>query len=168
MKHLLNLKSWQLFIILFCPIVFASIVTLTLPIAVNIVTSLWLIIYLIWLYITSANLYKTLSKGIQMKVHFTIIQIHTVITFICLLFIPISSHITISSVFNAVVFAYSFVGLIFSIFCCANILALKENNQNTIQNFLLLWFYPIGLWVIQPRIKAAFNKKDDGFSAFVN
>jgi len=54
-------------------------------------------------------------------------------------------------------------------FCCAGILAKKENNHDSLlPNFLLLWLYPIALWIIQPRIRAVFNNKDSKSTTLAN
>jgi bacteriorhodopsin len=112
----------------------------------------------------SVNLYKKFNRK---KVQLTLLTINAVNTFISLLFIPIASHVSVPSPFKIVLFIYSFVGLIYMLFYCANILAKKENNQNTLlQNLILLWFYPIGLWVIQPRINAIFKSKGNENDAF--
>lgn len=169
MKNILNLKSWQLFIVLFSPFIISSFISFKLPNLITLFTSLWLIIYLIWLYVLSTNLYKKLTKDNQKTFSIVMLKVNILLTFISLLVISISSHILIPALIKTILSIYSAVGLIYSIFFCAKILSKKENNQDSLfLNFVLLWFYPIGLWVLQPKVRAVFNNKGSENTAFAN
>jgi len=153
MKALLKLRSWQLFVILLTPFIISSAISFLLPRIYFLLSNIWIVFYLIWLYAISINLYKNLKSN-KDSTWFTIFQVLTSLTMISFLFIPISATIPIPTHIKTIIYIFSGVGLLFSIVYCARILTLSEKNQSSLfLNLILLWFYPIGLWIIQPKME---------------
>lgn len=156
MKTLLKLKSWQLFAILFTPFVLSAIIPFVLPSTFSFLSNIWIVFYLTWLYAISVNLYDRLEDKMKNKTWLIIFQVLTLFTMISFVFIPISTTLHIPAFIKTIIYIYSGVGLLFSIIYCARILTLSEKQQSSLfLNLILLWFYPIGLWIIQPKMKAA-------------
>jgi len=158
MKTLLKLSSWQLFVILFTPFMISSTVSFLLPNMYFFLSNIWIVFYLIWIYAISTNLYNNLESN-KSSTWFSIFQVLALSTMISFLFIPISTTLHIWAPIKTIIYIFSGVGLLFSIVYCARTLTLSEKNQSSLfLNLILLWFYPIGLWIIQPKMKTLIKK----------
>lgn len=159
MKTLLKLKSWQLFAILFTPFIISAVVPFLLPSTYSFLGNIWIVFYLTWLYTLSISLYNNLEDKNKKKISLIIFQVLTLFTMISFVFIPISTTLHVPVSIKTIIYISSGVGLLFSIVYCAKILTLSEKHQSSLfLNLILLWFYPIGLWIIQPKMKAILKK----------
>lgn len=158
MKTLLKLKSWQLFVILFTPFIISSVASFLLPNMYLFLSNIWIVFYLIWLYAINTSLYHNLENN-KNRTWFTIFQVFSILAIVCLLLIPISTTLNIHRYIKAIIYILSGIGVLFSIGYSAKTLTLSDKNQNSLfLNLILLWFYPIGLWIIQPKLKTLIKK----------
>ncbi len=179
MEKLLRLKHWQLFVLMFgIPFIlqffFAAALALApdsmIPYAVMpLIMLLFIIIFFGWFYALGVNMHKRLPASVKMNLG----------RFKIFLFIPViyilSICILMFFVFNNISTADQpprYLGLfaliipvhLFSMFCifyCLyfNAKALKSVElqrpvtfNDFVGEFFLLWFYPVGVWFIQPRV----------------
>jgi hypothetical protein len=56
---------------------------------------------------------------------------------------------------------FTFLGIIMMAFVSAKSLVLLKDNNFFILNFVLCWFFPIGIWIIQPKLNDFLNKDND-------
>ena len=187
MNRLLKLKHWQLFILLFgipfiLQFVFAFFMVLApgsmMPYAfMPIVMFLFIAIFFGWFYALGTALHKRLPGSVKMNVT----------TFKIFLFIPVVYIMVLCVlmfwVFNTVVNSDALPDLrwflliipvhLFSMFCIFYCLyfvakALKAVElqkpvaiSDYVGEFFLLWFYPVGVWIIQPRVNKLFEQDDE-------
>ncbi len=160
MKFLLKLKHWQLFLVLFIPFILSALIPLIVPKTYMFLSNLWIIIFVLWLYILSINLYREIESKKDIKTIFVIFQTIAILTMLSFLLIPFFTFLSLPAYIKTIVYVYSAIGILFSIVYCARILTLFEKKQNLLfVNLILLWFFPVGLWVIQPKIRTFFIKK---------
>jgi hypothetical protein len=181
MKKLLTLKHWHLFVLLMgVPIVMqiillASLISDSNPLSIMIFfpfMMLFLVAVLFgWLYAVGTNLHKRLPASVYMNVGL----------FKAFMFIPAMYLLLISglvfSVFlnipkmpeiNPAIFLVIVPLHIFSIVCIFYCLYFNAKALKTVElqkpatvseyigEFFLIWFFPIGIWFIQPRINKLF------------
>ena len=186
MNIFLRAKHWQLFILLVgVPIVLDIFGTLMLVLSHNprIMMRLFPILMLIvtvtllgWYYALGINLYNKQPAGIKLNIK----------TFRLFFFIPVIYFLAIFlymfCIFNGVSWSgghvivlliLSVFGLhLFSMFCIFYLMYFiaKELKMAELQRevtfsdyvgeFFLLWFFPVGVWIIQPRINRIFTNGD--------
>ena len=182
MITLLQLKHWQLFTLLIgIPfilqiITFGSVVATNDPKTLVIVFPIIMIIYLGlffgWFYSMGTNLHKKLPTSVNMNLTkfkiFLIIPI-LYIFLLSLYQIGMISKIGTNEQPNPAYFAAIIPIHLFSMFCifyCLYFIA-KVFKSVELQKpvtfsefageFFLLWFFPIGIWIIQPRINKMFE-----------
>ncbi len=187
MTKLLTLKHWQLFgLLVGVPIVFESI-TIGSIISGNsgaviyimpVIMILFMVLYFGWFYSLGANLYKILPESVTMSL----------MRFKIFLFIPVV-YIIFFSVFIFGMFSRSLSGLqpdpsmftwifpihLFSMFCIFYCLYFIAKALKAVElqrpvtfgdyagEFFLIWFFPIGIWIIQPRINKLFEPAGSSF-----
>jgi hypothetical protein len=182
MTNFLTLKHWQLFgLLLGFPIVlqliaFGFVISSNDPSTIFYLFPMVMILFsgtfFGWLYALGTNLHKKLPSTVTMNL--TRFKILLLIPFIYISFISI----LISGMFESLVaiaetdiIIFVLIGLhLFSMFCvfyCLyfNAKALKtvESQQlvtfsDFIGEFFVIWFFPIGIWILQPRINKLFDK----------
>ena len=171
MKILLRMKHWQLFILLLAPSFILNIFlfsaqqdfsTTALQFSIGMV--LTTAVFFGWFYSMGTMLHRKLPDTVRMNI--TRFKIFLFIPLIYILFLsfffgPISINDDLS---GAVMTGLIIPVHLFSMFCifyCLyfNAKALKavEWQKNVTFSdfageFFLIWFFPIGLWIIQPRI----------------
>lgn len=182
MKKLLSLKHWQLFLLLIgIPLVLESI-AIGLIIATKDPTALFMVVPIMmigstgvffgWFWALGTNLHAKLPLGVKMnltrfKVFLLIpaIYIGLISIFIFGAFKTIPHKGEMNWQIIPVIFPLHFFAM-FCIFYCLYFIA-KEIKAVELQRpvtfsdfageFLLIWFYPIGIWIIQPRINKLFR-----------
>jgi hypothetical protein len=192
MTRLLKVKHWQLFILLFgIPFIlqFAFAFSMALepnsmmPYAIMpLVMFLFIAIFFSWFYSLGTALHKRLPESVKMKLT----------TFKIFLFIPFVYIMVLCGlmfwVFNTVVTGDRAPNLswflliipihLFSMFCIFYCLYFVAKSLKAVEwqkpvtfsdyvgEFFLLWFYPVGVWFIQPRVNKLFDKNDEFESSF--
>jgi hypothetical protein len=184
MKKLLTLKHWQIFLIGFAVQAILPIVLVSISLAINNpdYTRYFLLSYMVpflllyfgWYYTAGTNFQKGLPPTVSMNLKL----------FKLLLFIPLVYIFIISSMMFGVFGDFSmgdqmltpgFALIIFihllSMFCllyCMYFIAkamkaMELQRPVTFSDFagelFLLWFFPIGIWLLQPRINLMFDPK---------
>lgn len=189
MKKLLTLKHWQLFGLLFFPILILQIVliasiqsnTISLKaISVFPLVMIFIIsIFFGWLYALATNLYLKLPDTVSMNL--SKFKIFFFIPVLYMLFIAIGILVMFNSVSSESqleprIFLLIIPIHLFSMFCIFYCLyfiakALKSvelQKQVTFSDFsaefILLWFSFIGIWIIQPRINKLFESNNENYN----
>ena len=182
MIRLLSIKHWQLFSLLIgIPLILQSafvemLVTKSNPTTMGLIqiisTAFLMFLFFSWLYALGTNLYKKLPPTEMMNLNrFKLFMLIPLVYTLFLSFFLYNRPLIIST--NEVAVNSQTFGLIvpvhlFSMFCIFYgfyfvAKALKTIElQKTVKfsdyagEFFLLWFFPIGIWVIQPRINKLF------------
>lgn len=182
MKKLLVLKHWQLFIVLFVLPFFIQFAATFAVLASETPTMLFIVFPIIivlfmgtffsWLYTLGTNLHKKLPQAASMKLlYFKMALIFPVlyILVMAVLMYYMFSSMVVNEPPN---FAWMLLIIpfhFFSMFCILFVLyfiakALKSVEQmkearfnDFIGEFFLIWFFPIGVWFIQPRVNKLFD-----------
>ncbi|MFN8306370.1 MAG: hypothetical protein U0T79_06345 [Ferruginibacter sp.] len=184
---LLKAKHWVIFTLTFGLLFLAQLIFLPFLIlaedpmpAFSIMGPACMMIYLIffyWMYATGINLYKKLPPAVEMNLKrfkaFIIIPMLYLVCLSVLMFFLFNGGFSIQPDTHLGGVATAFFLIVpvhfFSIFCIFycfyfNAKALKavELQQPVTFNdfgldFILFWFYPIGVWFIQPRINKIFS-----------
>lgn len=191
MDRLLRLKHWQLFLLMFgIPFIlqffFAAALAMTpdsmiVFSIIPIIMLLFIVIFFGWFYALGTNLHKMLPESVKMNLTrfkifllIPIIYIATICVFMYFMFNNVSTTI---EPLNMRLFGLIF-GLIvpihlFSMFCIFYCLYFNAKALKAVEwqrpvtfgdfagEFFLLWFYPIGVWIIQPRVNKLFEKNSD-------
>jgi hypothetical protein len=188
MNKLLKIKHWQLFCLLFggFPLVFLAVsfsTSFLQEIVYGFVPCMILYIATIfgWFYAMGTNLTKKLPETVNMKLRRFKIFFSIPITYIILivLFIPgvilfklLGVSIPLDADIAYPIFIVLIVSLhLFSIFCIFYCLYFISKSLKAVElqgpvtfndyagEFFLIWFFPIGVWFIQPRINKLFDEK---------
>jgi len=185
MKKFLTLKHWQLFILLFAPVIVIWLVTLLtlftsdyfgLLLTSFAVIGLWSTGCLFaWFYTLGTNLYKLLPPTARMnlrryKTLLFIPSAYFVLVMIFMFALPssgISSGMT-GMLMVLVIMPLHLLSMVCMMYCLYfNAKALKSVEQQRpvtfsdyAAEFFLIWFFPIiGIWILQPRINKLFEQK---------
>ena len=192
MTKFLTLKHWQLFLILIGFPMILQFIAIGLAIGSRgypwngfiilfpIVMLLYTGLFFIWFYSLGTNLFKRLPVlPVTEKMSLT--------KFKTFLFIP-AAYIIIFCVFifgmlanlsagrspNPLIFAFIVPLHLFCMFCIFYCLYFNAKALKTVElqkpvtfsdfagEFFLLWFFPIGIWIVQPRINAIFQNASPG------
>ena len=193
MTKFLSLKHWQLFGLLFgIPMVF-QIITIGSVISNNDPTTFFyffpimmiLVVGLFfgWFYALGTNLHKKLPPTVTMNL--TRFKIFLLIPLVYIVFISISmaglfSDISNGGQPNPAIFALIVPLHLFSMFCIFYCLYFNAKALKTVESrksvtfsdfsgeFFLIWFYPIGIWIIQPRINKLFERTNNDNSKIID
>ena len=187
MYRLLTAKHWQIFILTFGLLMFTQIVFgIILSFAEDVmnVFSIMPIIYLVfyllffcWLYTTGVNLNKKLPVTVNMNLKkfklFIVVPALYLVCIVIMMFFLFSKNDTETVNFNPATYFIGFLILIpihfFAIFCIFYCFYFNAKSLKSVElqrpvtfndfgvDFILFWFYPIGVWFIQPRINKIFS-----------
>ncbi len=184
MTILLRMKHWQIFLILIClPIILhlwiskveifnqnVNDLISTFDMPVIFITTLFF-----WLYTLASNLNNKLTSDFKLNIKkFIACLIVPLFYFLLLFFFVLEmSEINYTTSFIILIFVIGVPLHLLSMFCIfycfwfnAKLLSSVELQKEGALNeyigyFFLFWFYPIGIWIIQPKINIIFNKKTD-------
>ena len=184
MIKFLQLKHWQLFLLIFGVAFILQLITFASVAATNnikilvyiypIIMLIYIGIFFGWFYSMGTNFHKKLPANVKMNLNrfklFLIIPI--VYIFILSIYqIGMISKISENEQPNVGIFAFIIPIHLFSMFCifyCLYFIA-KEFKSVELQKsvtfsdfageFFLLWFFPIGIWILQPRINKIFENQ---------
>lgn len=182
MKIFLTLKHWQLFVLLMAlPMIFQFITIGAMFLSNDPLALLYfypiMMVFLVaiffgWFYAIGTNLHKKLPETATMNLT----------RFKIFLFIPVA-YMLFLSVFmfgmftdissgegpNPAIFAFIVPLHLFSMFCIFYCLYFNAKALKTVEwqrpvtfsdfagEFFLIWFFPIGIWIIQPRLNKLFD-----------
>lgn len=188
MNFLLRLKHWQLFLLIIgLPIMIRIPLMVTMKSSEDslssftntnflslIPTMISMTLSLGWIYAIGTNFHKKLPDTVKMnlvrfKVLFFIMAVYAL--FFCIFFA--FNTFPNERILNSGLFVVIIPIHIFSMFCVFYCLHFNARTLKAVElqrpvtfgdfsgEFLLLLFYPIGLWIIQPRINKFFDKTNE-------
>ena len=171
MTKLLTLKHWQLFGLMIGVMIISSFFDIaTSQVAWAISMLLFVAIYFGWFWAMGINLYSKLPPNTNLNLgrfkQFMLIPV-VYIAIISLIFGGISTGTQGDSTGG---YAGIIVPLhLFSMFCIFWCLAFVAKSLKAVElqrpvtfsdyagEFFLIWFFPIGVWIVQPRINKIFD-----------
>ena len=189
MKFLLLLKHWQLFILtLGAPIIMQIVLIVTtitsedpfsdfatIIFIIPITMILVMIIFFGWFYAMGTNLHKKLPESEKMNLTkfkiFLFIPLIYILAICFFIVFVINYTITNEVTPNFALFGFIIPVHLFSMFCIFYCLYFNAKALKAVElqrpvkfgdfagEFLLIWFYPIGIWIIQPRINKLFKEQ---------
>jgi len=187
MRKFLTLKHWQLFVLLVgIPVIFQFIIIgftiftrdlRSIFYFFPVMMILFIGLFFGWLYSLGTNLFKKLPVTEKMSLTrfkvFLFIYAGYILLFLVFMF-GIFSAVSSGMLLNpALIFALIIPFHLFAMFCSIYCLyftgkALKAVElqkpvafSDYVGEFFLLWFFPIGIWIIQPRINKLFSETDE-------
>lgn len=189
MKQLLHLKHWQLFLLIIgFPIILEfvfmgailsqnlSLISIAFPIIMILVIGL----FFGWFYTLGVNLHKKLPDTVQMNLNK--FKLFLVIPVVYMVFLSIFFFSAFSKTADdgetAVGLSNDLMLLIFPLhlfcmFCIFYCLYFNAKALKAVEwqrpvtfsdfagEFFLLWFFPFGVWILQPRINNLFARDND-------
>ena len=193
MTKFLTLKHWQLFgLLIGVPMVFQFITIGSVIASKNpttmfyffpIMMVLFIGLFFGWFYSLGTNLYKKLPETATMNL--TKFKIFLFIPVVYMLFLSVFmfgmfSNIATGGQPNPAIFALIVPLHLFSMFCIFYCLYFNAKALKTVESqkpvtfsdfageFFLIWFFPIGIWIIQPRINKLFDSANDSSQIIEN
>lgn len=187
MTKFLTLKHWQLFgLLLGLPMIFqfifmGSMISNNNPTIVfkafPIIMILYMGLFLGWFYSLGTNLHKKLPETVNMNLKK--FKIFLLIPTVYMLFISfymssLFSNVSTNIEPNPAIFGIIFPLHLFSMFCIFYCLYFISKELKAVEwqkpvtfsdyagEFFLIWFFPLGIWIIQPRINKLFENITDG------
>ncbi len=186
MKKLLTIKHFQLFgLLVGAPVVFtiliiSTIVLIGLPVTMLISIFQKLTIFIIfaifgWFYTLGTNLHEKLPTSMPMNLPrfkmFLSIQVIYNLFMSTFIFSLTANGPTVEQP-NPLIVAIVFLIPLFSMFCIFYCIYFSAKTLKAVElqrlvtfndfvgEFFLFWFFPIGIWIIQPRINKLFKVKN--------
>jgi len=182
MTKFLTLKHWQLFgLLIGLPMVF-QFITIGSVISSNDPKTMFyffpiLMIIVIglffgWFYALGTNLHKKLPQTAKMNLNRFKIFLFIPVVYLMLISVFMAGmffNITSGGKPNPAIFALIIPLHLFSMFCIFYCLYFNAKALKTVEfqkpvtfsdfagEFFLIWFFPIGIWIIQPRINKLFD-----------
>ncbi len=137
----------------------------------NVISILISLVYFFWIYLLARNLYAQLPNTVKMSIirfniFFFIPLIYGILLFVYTDFFDQTKLMQNSAFIDALLPFHFFI--IFCVLYCFyfNAKALKSIEfkkpvefRDYVFTFFLIWFYPIGIWFIQPRVNSLFIEK---------
>jgi hypothetical protein len=192
MTKLLHLKHWQLFLLLIGVPFLGQIITVgsfmggdpsNMMIAFPLLMILYVTLHFGWLYTLGTQLYKKLPASVSMNL--TLFKVFMFLPVAYILFIMLAMAYAFNAPGTTPETVFGFAGIIvpihlFSMFCIfycmyfiAKVLKSVEWQRpvtfgDYAGEFFLIWFFPIGIWILQPRINRLFDERSDLDLDFLN
>ncbi|MBD2768549.1 hypothetical protein IC235_11690 [Hymenobacter sp. BT664] len=181
MQALLRLKAWQLFLLLFgVPMVLQAVVISALfteseildpwaVVGLLFVAFLTLGLLLVWVYALGSHLYRRLPATTVMSLTRFRIAVVLPVAYVFLLLLYAGnvfregSQVSVNGFITLFVLLHlsSMACLFYCLYFTAKALKTVERNapvpvSEYLGEFFLLWFFPVGIWVLQPRVNRLF------------
>ena len=184
MTKFLHLKHWQLFLLIFV-VAFILQISTFIPVAITnnvkiliyilpIVMLIYLGLFFGWFYSLGTNFHKKLPNSVNMNLNrfklFLIIPM--IYIFILSIYqVGMISKISENEQPNMGIFGIIIPIHLFSMFCIFYCLYFIAKEFKSVEwqkpvtfsdfagEFFLLWFFPIGIWILQPRINKIFERQ---------
>ena len=192
MAKFLTLKHWQLFgLLVGIPMIFqfitiGSVVGSNDPIKMfyffPILMILFIGLFFGWFYSLGTNLHKKLPQTTTMNLKrfkiFLLIPVIYMIS-ISIFMVGMFSNISTGVQPSSAIFVLIVPLHLFSMFCIFYCLYFNAKALKTVEwqkpvtfsdfagEFFLIWFFPIGIWIIQPRINKLFDTNIDNDNSLV-
>lgn len=184
MNILLRVKHWQLFILLWGIPLINQIALLTDLISSKslnllftgfpLITALFMAFYFGWIYSIASGLNSKLPGSVKMNL--TKFKIFIIIPFAYMLFLSIYIFTFFKDYYGGQQPGISLLALLipihlFSMFCIFYCFYFTAKSLRSVElgrpvvfddyagEFFLFWFFPIGVWILQPRINKLFALK---------
>lgn len=186
MTKFLTLKHWQLFgLLLGLPMIFqfifmGSIISNNNPTdafkVFPVIMILYMGLFFGWFYSLGTNLHKKLPETVTMNLKkFKIFLLIPVVYILFFTFYMSSMFSSVSTGIepNPAIFGIIFPLHLFSMFCIFYCLYFISKELKSVEwqkpvtfsdfagEFFLIWFFPLGIWIIQPRINKLFENNTD-------
>jgi hypothetical protein len=150
-RALAALPTWAMFTILIFPFVFANIIPFGVPIANSVLV--------LWLFVTGRALRHSVTAFINISFYWFNASLAYVFSYG--FFIEIVFGNTLPK-FALPFHLLAVLGIFSALFFVSKLLVISEDKKIVKANrcfgtFLLLWFFPVGIWFIHPRIKKVLN-----------
>lgn len=178
MIKFLTLKNWQLFgLLVGLPLIVQTILFAmafsgnygnVFPFVLPIIAVASMGVFFGWFYALGTHLHKKLPSTASMNV--TRFKIFLFIPVICVLFsVALMPSLIPEGQTGLGIFALIIPLHLFSMFCIFYCLYFNAKALKTVEaqrpvtfgeyagEFFLIWFFPIGIWIIQPRINKLFD-----------
>ena len=185
MNRFLKAKSWQIFIVTIGLTVILEIIAITLiiigrnPTVIFKIMPIMMIFFLGgffgWLWAVAINLQEKLTADLKLKVNrfktFLLIPIIYFVIFFVFIDLVMSGAIENGTVTNHVIFAWIIPLHLIAVFCIFYCLYFVSKVFKTVElqrkvtfsdfagEFLMIWFFIIGIWIIQPKINKMIESK---------
>lgn len=182
MKQLLTIKHWQIFILLIgIPMIFQFILMGSIIMGNNsriiftafpMLTVLFTGLIFSWFYALGTNLYKRLPETAEMNLTRFKIALVLPIAYILALSVfmfSIFCNISGGEKPNLVIFAFIVPLHLISMVCIFYCLYFNAKALKTVElqrpvefgeyigEFFMFWFFPVGIWILQPRLNKLFR-----------
>ena len=167
MKKLFTLPTWQVFLLLIIPCFFPS-----MTLVGTILTIVWAAFIAYCVYILGDCLYQKLPVGHDLKINRFRFNLFFPLVYVIIVFILFDGGYEINqnnykeygwSLFIIIpLHLYAMYCMFYTIWFIAKCIATVENNRvvgfdNYAANFFLLWFFPIGIWFVHPKVRKIFS-----------
>jgi hypothetical protein len=171
-KIFLKIKAWQLFILVFLPMLapmFLSPMSSNHEVAFGVTTFIWMLVLVGWMYSVGAEANQRLPETLRKNMAIYRLG-YGVTIFYCLLLLFVGFPPTEQSVDGQVTMPAWFVplhlasmfGMFYGLWFTAKQFMTHQKGESVSffeysGPFFLFWFAPIGVWFLQPKINRAFN-----------
>lgn len=163
MKLFLNAKGWQLFLVLFGTMLGAPMVTSALSDSVSAIavsTLIFMVLYVGWLYAIASEANKKVDPPLKKSTKWMIIGLAYAAIYIAgaLIFLPrqMGTGQGMPGFIVPMHLLAMFAMFYALLFTAKRLVTLERKQEVTFFEysgpFFLLWFFPIGVWFIQPRV----------------
>lgn len=177
MKFFLKIKAWQLFLLLMIPVFIPYIATIS---AGNTWITIWdmlistgiaCILAIGWFWTLGLELNKKLDKNIRPPQRFFKFSMVYTVVYMFVFFVSFSQASqgkNVSTLFVLIIpfHLFTMVCMFYVLYFVSKNLVMAQKKQvvsfsSYLVPFLLLSFYPIGLWIIQPKVNRIFGVQSD-------
>lgn len=167
MKILLKLKHWQMFTLLFIPMLFPAYTTIG-----QIVNLLWFSLFLTWIYTIAKTAYKQLKADHIIKINYFNFSVIFIITWLIAMALIFVGGYNINQEFENLIWIifplhlFAMWSIFYVFYFAAKMLISAIEGKivgfdKSLGYFFGFWFFPIGVWFIQPKAQQLIDK-DNG------
>lgn len=159
---IMKLKAWQLFTLLLLPIIIEGFLPFNEMQSLHyVLKTLFVILYLYWLYTFGTSLYAKLENSSGLSIQKFKFNFWYVVFYIGLISIIVTYNLQDKITLPWLIVPFHLLAM-FSMFYILyfNAKALvsleierKATFNDYIGTFFLIWFFPIGIWGVQPRAR---------------
>ncbi|SFH51514.1 hypothetical protein [Pedobacter insulae] len=157
MKSFLTLKHWQIFPIIVLGAIMYNFTIEGDQFSTMIIRIIGAVIYSLWPILTGNELNQILPKRVTVNFNFFLINILISLgTFVSILVLSNGEGMTFSGIY-AIPMLYVFFAILYCLAFPAKLLNCIETGKEAsmgqyLGDFFLVFFLPIGIWFLQPRI----------------
>jgi hypothetical protein len=161
MKYILFLKHWQLLAMMFLPSILVEIFSTDILDIWHVLSSVWsFLVYIIWLYLVGITFNKAVNKTLLL---FKACFFSNVF---CILFLySYNTEITAYTIWHIICISLGFLSSFYMIYFPTKCLVSyrESNGEHDVSFtglFLCFWFFPIGVWLLQPRFNTYMHDRN--------